>query len=46
MTRSDVSTAPNLNCTAFYHPDGWYEIRENDNADGWIRTGYPVSVER
>jgi hypothetical protein len=46
MTRIDVYTAPKLNCTALHRPDGWYEIRENDNADGWIRTGRPVAIER
>jgi hypothetical protein len=45
MTRINIHIAPKLNCTACYHPDGWYEIRENDNADGWIRTGTPVLME-
>jgi len=45
MTRIDVPTDPTPNCTAVRYPDGWYEIREHDNADGWIRTGRPVLVE-
>jgi hypothetical protein len=46
MTSIDVYSEPYLNCTAFRHPDGWYEIRENDNTDGWIRTGRPVWIEQ
>jgi hypothetical protein len=45
MTHTDVYATPDLNCTAVVHPDGRYEIRENDNADGWIRTDSPVPVE-
>jgi len=45
MTHIDVHTTPDLNCTAVVRRDGWYEIRENGNADGWIRTGRPVLVE-
>jgi len=45
MTRIDVPTPLDLNCTAVRHPDGWFEIRENGNGDGWIRTGSPVWIE-
>jgi len=45
MTHIDVRSTIDLNCTAVVHPDGRYEIRENGNRDGWIRTGRPVPVE-
>jgi hypothetical protein len=28
-----------------YHDDGWIEIREETNPDGWIATDTPVCVE-
>ncbi len=27
-----------------YYADGWVEIRESDNADGWIATSSPREV--
>jgi hypothetical protein len=45
MIRIDDPFAPTLNCTAIRYSDGRYEIRENDNADGWIRTVSPVWIE-
>jgi len=44
VTHIDVHTTPDLNCTAVVRRDGWYEIRENGNADGWIRAASPVPV--
>jgi hypothetical protein len=46
MTRNDhTGTGPDGHCEAFQHPDGWYEIREADNVDGWLRTDGPVPLE-
>jgi hypothetical protein len=48
MSRHDTHPDPghDTNCEAFVHADGWYEIRERDGVDGWLRTDTPVPVRR
>jgi hypothetical protein len=45
MTHTDTPIDTDWNCMALRYPNGWYEIREVNNAEGWLRTGQPVWAE-